>query len=118
MHACINEPIKLLPGHRKLVQTGIAIALPDGYEAQVRARSGLAYKYGISLVNGVGTIDADYRGEVGVLLINLGHREFTIEPKMRVAQLVISKYEKIQWNELSTLEESARGDFGFGSTGS
>lgn len=116
LHACLDEPLTLAPMERHMIPTGIAIALPVGYEAQVRARSGLSIKHGITMVNGVGTIDADYRGEIGVLVINLGTEDFTIEPDMRIAQLVIAKYETISWQESDSLDETARGTGGFGST--
>lgn len=115
--AAINAPITLAPMERKLVPTGLCIALPDGYEAQVRPRSGLALKHGISLVNSPGTIDADYRGEVGVIMINLGAEPFTIERGMRIAQMVIAPYTSIRWNQMEHLPESQRGAGGFGSTG-
>ncbi len=99
-----------------MIPTGLAIALPVGYEAQVRARSGLSIKHGITMVNGIGTIDADYRGEIGVLVINLGQEPFTIEPNMRIAQLVINRYETATWQVVDELDETARGDGGFGST--
>lgn len=116
IHACIDEPIVLQPMERQRIPTGIAFALPDGYEVQIRARSGMGMKYGVTMVNGVGTIDADYRGEVGVLLINLGNEPFTVEPGMRIAQMVLAKYEQITWQEVEELDETARGDGGFGST--
>lgn len=115
--AAIDAPLTLGPLERRLVPTGISIALPPGYEGQVRARSGLAYKNGIGLVNGVGTIDADYRGEIGVLLVNLSNQAFTIERGMRIAQFVIARHEVVSWQEVSVLDESARGSGGFGSTG-
>ncbi|MBP9667763.1 dUTP diphosphatase [Candidatus Saccharibacteria bacterium] len=115
--ACIDEPIVLQPHERAIIPTGIAIALPPGYEAQVRGRSGLAAKHGVMPANGVGTIDADYRGEIGVILLNTTTEPFTIEPGMRVAQLVIAKYEMAQWNEVDELDETARGEGGYGSTG-
>jgi len=99
-----------------MIPTGLAIALPVGYEAQVRARSGLSIKHGITMVNGIGTIDADYRGEIGVLVINLGQEPFTIEPDMRIAQLVINRYETATWQVVDELDETVRGDGGFGST--
>jgi dUTP pyrophosphatase len=117
LHAAIDEPIVLKPGERAGVPTGIAIAVPAGYEAQVRARSGLAAKHGIALTNGVGTIDADYRGEVAALIVNLGQEDFTVEPGMRIAQMVIAKYERAQWQTVDELSETARGAGGFGSTG-
>lgn len=115
--ACIEESIVLPPHGRTVIPTGIAIALPEGYEAQIRGRSGLAAKYGIMPANGVGTIDADYRGEIGVILLNTSKTSFTIEPEMRVAQLVIARYERAQWTEVADLDETARGAGGFGSTG-
>lgn len=115
--ACIDEPIVLQPHGRAVIPTGIAIALPAGYEAQVRGRSGLAAKHGIMPANGVGTIDADYRGEIGVILLNTSDDPFTVEPGMRIAQLVIAKYERAEWEEVDNLDETARGTSGFGSTG-
>jgi len=115
--ACIDEPIELRPHARVSVPTGIAIALPPGYEAQVRGRSGLAIKHGIMPANGVGTIDADYRGEVGAILLNTSDEPFMIEPGMRVAQLVIARYVTASWNEVDELNETTRGAGGFGSTG-
>ena len=116
-HACLDAPMTLQPMQRAMVPTGIAFELPEGFEMQVRARSGLSIKHGIAMVNGVGTIDADYRGELNILVINLGQEAFTIEPDMRIAQLVISKYEKITWQLTEELSETARGDGGFGHTG-
>lgn len=115
--ACIENPIKLEPHERIIVPTGFAIALPPGYEAQVRARSGMAAKFGIVPANGIGTIDADYRGEVGVILLNTSSEAFVIEPGMRIAQMVIAKYETVDWEETDELDETARGEGGFGSTG-
>lgn len=115
--ASIDVPIVLQPLERRAISTGIAIALPPGYEAQVRARSGLALKYGITVANGIGTIDADYRGEVGVILINLSHEPFTVEPSMRIAQMVVAKHELIKWEPVASLDESSRGKGGYGSTG-
>ena len=115
--AAIAAPITLAPGARKLVPTGIAIALPDGFEAQVRPRSGLALKHGISIVNAPGTVDADYRGEIGVVLINLGQEPFTIERGMRIAQMVIAPYTRARFSEVLELPSSERGAGGFGSTG-
>jgi len=117
LHASIDEPITLKPGERFAVPTGIAIAVPEGCEAQVRCRSGLAAKYGIALTNGIGTIDADYRGEVGVLIINLGQEDFVVEPGMRIAQMVIAKFERAQWEQADELDTTERGAGGFGSTG-
>lgn len=115
--AAIDADITLAPLERKLVPTGISIALPEGYEAQVRPRSGLALKNGISIVNAPGTVDADYRGEVGVILINLSNEAFTITRGMRIAQMVIAPYTRIQWNQVPELPSSNRGAGGFGSTG-
>lgn len=115
--ACIDEPVVLPPHGRAVIPTGIAIALPEGYEAQVRGRSGLAAKFGVMPANGVGTIDADYRGEIGVILLNTSNEPFTVEPSMRVAQLVVARYERAEWVEVDDLEETARGGGGFGSTG-
>jgi dUTP pyrophosphatase len=102
---------------RKIIPTGTSIALPEGYEAQVRPRSGLAVKHGVTVLNSPGTIDEDYRGEIGVILINLSNEVFTIAPEDRIAQLVIAQYSQIVWEPTQTLEESERGSGGFGSTG-
>lgn len=112
-----EENITLKPLERTIVKTGLFIELPVGYEAQVRPRSGLAAKKGITLLNSPGTIDADYRGEIGVILVNLSHEDFVVENGERIAQLVISKHEHISWKEVETLEETPRGSGGFGSTG-
>ena len=117
VHACLREGITLQPMERGIIPTGLAMSIPEGYEVQIRARSGLSIKHGITMVNGVGTIDSDYRGEVGVLVINLGQEPFTIEPGMRIAQMVLSKYEQINWHEVATLDETVRGNGGYGSTG-
>lgn len=117
LHACIDEPITLEPMKRILIPTGLSIELPIGYESQIRARSGLSLKYGITMANGVGTIESDYRGEYGVILLNLGDAPFVIEPDMRIAQLIISKYEHVNWQEIDSLSETQRGEGGFGSTG-
>lgn len=117
LHARLDAPVTLAPGERRLIPTGLAVALPIGYEAQVRARSGLSIKHGITMVNGVGTIDADYRGEVGALVINLGQEPFVIEPGLRIAQLVVARYERVQWRVADELDATARGTGGFGSTG-
>ncbi len=117
LRANLTESITLRPLGRILVKTGLFIELPEGYEAQVRPRSGLAYKKGITVLNSPGTIDADYRGEIGVILVNLSAEEFIIENGERVAQMVISKYEQANWIEVETLEVSERGAGGFGSTG-
>lgn len=100
-----------------IIPTGIAIALPTGYEMQVRGRSGLAAKHGIALANGIGTIDSDYRGEIGVILLNSSRDDFMVEPGMRIAQGVISRYETAEWDEVTTLDETVRGTGGYGSTG-
>lgn len=115
--ACIDEPVIITPHGRAIIPTGFAIALPAGYEAQIRGRSGMAAKFGIMPANGVGTIDADYRGEVGVILLNTTGEPFTVEPGMRVAQMVITKYEQIAWSEVDELDETERGAGGYGSTG-
>ena len=117
IHACLDGPVTIQPMERRMIPTGLAIAIPEGYEVQIRARSGLSIKHGIAMVNGVGTIDSDYRGEVGVLVINLGQEPFVIEPGMRIAQMVLSKYEQISWREVRELDETARGAGGYGSTG-
>lgn len=117
LSAALAAPIIIEPGARALVPTGIAIALPPGFEAQVRPRSGLALKHGVTVLNAPGTIDADYRGEVGVILINHGAQPFTIERGQRIAQMVIARYERAVWAETDTLDASARGTGGFGSTG-
>lgn len=115
--AAISEPYVLKAGESTMIKTGLSIALPDGYEAQVRPRSGLAYKSGITVLNSPGTIDADYRGEVGVILINHSKQDFTIERGMRIAQMVIAPYAQAKWNSVDDLDETARGEGGFGSTG-
>jgi dUTP pyrophosphatase len=115
--AAVAEPMELAPGARKLIPTGIMIALPAGYEAQVRPRSGLALKHGVTLLNSPGTIDADYRGEIGVILINHGEAPFAIARGDRIAQLVIAPVTRLAWAESDRLPESARGPRGFGSTG-
>ena len=117
LRANISEKINLKPLERTIVKTGIFMELPMGYEAQVRPRSGLAFKKGITVLNSPGTIDADYRGEVGVILVNLSSEEFVIEDGERIAQMVISKHEKAEWIEVEILDNSERGTGGFGSTG-
>ena len=117
LRAVLDRPLVLNPLERKIIGTGLKIALPIGYEAQVRPRSGLAAKHGISVLNSPGTIDADYRGEVGVILINLSNDAFTINPGERIAQLVLAKHEQIQWKIDKNLSSTARGSNGFGSTG-
>ena len=117
VRAVLDSPVVLKPLERKIIKTGLFIALQKGLEAQVRPRSGLAAKKGITVLNAPGTIDADYRGEVGVILVNLSNEDFTIEHGDRIAQIVIAKYERIQWNEVEVLSETERGSGGFGSTG-
>ena len=117
LRANIETPITLKPLERTLVKTGLFIELPVGYEAQVRPRSGLAYKNGITVLNSPGTIDADYRGEVGVILVNLSNEQFVIENGERIAQLVIAKHEQAEWELVEELAETERGVGGFGSTG-
>ena len=117
LRASIDESITLKPLERAVVKTGLHIELPEGYEAQIRARSGLAAKKGIGLVNAPGTIDADYRGEIGVILVNLSQTEFVVENGERIAQMVIAKHERIQWEEVEELGVTERGSGGFGSTG-
>ena len=115
--AAISGPMIIAPGQRAMVPTGIAIALPIGFEAQVRPRSGLAAKSGVTVLNSPGTIDADYRGEIKVILINFGEIDFCVEPKSRIAQLIVAPVMQIRWDEVDSLPETARGDGGFGSTG-
>ena len=115
--AATHGDIVLKPMERQLIPTGIAIALPDGYEAQIRPRSGLALKHGISLVNTPGTIDADYRGEIKILLINLGQESFVVTRGMRIAQMVVAPVSRVGWQQVESLDETARSDGGFGSTG-
>ncbi len=117
VRAAVAEPLRLEPGDRAMVPTGIAIALPHGYECQVRPRSGLAAKHGISMVNNPGTVDEDYRGEIAVLLINHGTEPFTIERGERIAQIVVARYERVEWEQVEELPDSERGAGGFGSTG-
>lgn len=117
LRATLETPIELAPLERKLIGTGLFMELPAGYEAQVRPRSGLAYKHGISVLNSPGTIDADYRGEIKVLLVNLSQEAFIINDGERIAQLVIAKHEQIQWEEALDLSQTERGAGGYGSTG-
>lgn len=117
VRANIEEPITLSPLQRVLVPTGLYIALPEGYECQARPRSGLAVKHGITVLNSPGTIDADYRGELKTLLVNLSDTPFVIEPGERIAQLVVAKHEHVEWEEVEVLDETERGEGGFGSTG-
>ncbi len=118
LRANLNETIELASGAYRLIPTGLYIALPAGSEAQIRPRSGLAFKHGITVLNAPGTIDADYRGEIGVLLINHGSSVFRIEDGDRIAQMIVAKYEQVNWSEEINLDESERGKGGFGHTGS
>lgn len=117
LKANISEPLTLGSLERAMVPTGLSIALPKGYEAQVRPRSGLAAKKGVTVLNSPGTIDADYRGEIRVILVNLSKEPFVIEPGERVAQMVVARHETVEWEEVEILDETARGEGGFGSTG-
>lgn len=117
LKAAIAEPVTLAPLARAIVPTGLFIALPEGMEAQVRPRSGLAAKHGVTVLNTPGTIDADYRGEIKVIMVNLSDTPFVINPGERIAQMVVAKYEKVEWDEVETLDATVRGEGGFGSTG-
>lgn len=117
LRACLESPLSIHPGQRILVPTGLFIELPVGFEAQIRPRSGLAAKHGITVLNTPGTIDADYRGEIKVILINHGQEAFIINNGERIAQMVVARHERVEWSETSALEETARGAGGFGSTG-
>lgn len=117
LKANIEEPIVLEPLQRAIVPTGLRIALPEGTEAQVRPRSGLAAKHGITVLNSPGTIDADYRGEIGVILVNLSDKAFIVNPGERIAQMVVARYERVEWDEVAELGSTDRGEGGFGSTG-
>tara|TARA_S200000501_G_scaffold351725_1_gene369868 strand:- start:7638 stop:8075 length:438 start_codon:yes stop_codon:yes gene_type:complete len=117
LRANLSKETIIAPFERKIIPTGLSIALPEGYEAQVRPRSGLAAKHGITVLNAPGTVDADYRGDIGVILVNLSKTNFSIEPGMRIAQLVIAHYVTISWEEVEVLSDSDRGLRGFGSTG-
>ena len=117
LRAYLEEPIVLKPLQRTLVKTGLFVSLQPGYEAQVRSRSGLALKKGISVLNSPGTIDADYRGEIGVILVNLSDSDFKIDSGDRIAQMVVAKHETVSWKTVDKLDDSLRGDKGFGSTG-
>lgn len=117
IRANLSEPVELKPLERKLIPTGLYIALPEGYEAQMRPRSGLAIKHGITLLNTPGTIDADYRGEIGIILVNLSSDPFVINDGERICQMVITSYTKVEWQPEETLEETERGTGGFGHTG-
>ena len=117
LRANLDESVVLKPLERTIVKTGLFIALPIGFEAQVRPRSGLAAKKGITVLNSPGTVDADYRGEIGVILVNLSNEEFVVNDGERIAQLIIAKHERVNWQEVTVLNETARGAGGFGSTG-
>lgn len=117
LRACLENSVTLGPLERALIPTGLFIALPAGFEAQVRPRSGLAAKHGVTVLNTPGTIDADYRGEIKVILVNLSHTPFTIVPGERIAQMVVARHERVEWEEAESLDETARGEGGFGSTG-
>ena len=117
LRAHLDAPVELRPGQRRLIPTGLHIELPEGYEAQVRPRSGLALKHGVTVLNAPGTIDADYRGEVGVLLINLGHEPFTVADGERIAQMVVARHEAVEWQPAQALSESERGAGGYGHSG-
>lgn len=117
LRAFLSEPVLLRPLERKLIPTGLFIQLPDGFEAQVRPRSGLAINKGITVLNSPGTIDADYRGEIKIILINLSQEDFIVNNGERIAQMIISSYKQVEWEEVDLLEESERGEGGFGHTG-
>lgn len=117
LRAALTGPLTLGPGDRALVPAGIAVEIPSGWEGQVRPRSGLAIRHGVSVLNAPGTIDADYRGEIGVVLVNHGSESFVVEPGMRIAQIVFAPVARVTWEEIRELSGSARGDGGFGSTG-
>lgn len=117
VRAALAEPLALKPLQRTLVPTGLRIQLPEGYECQIRSRSGLALKHGVTVANAPGTIDADYRGEIGIILINLSDETFVINPGERIAQMVVAPYSRVQWRLAESLDDSQRGDGGFGHTG-
>ncbi len=117
IRANLSEPVEIKPLERKLIPTGLYIALPDGYEAQMRPRSGLALKHGITLLNTPGTIDADYRGEIGVILVNLSSKPFVVNDGERICQMVIASYQQVEWEPVEVLTETERGEGGFGHTG-
>jgi len=118
LSACVQDPVVLEPGKRAVIPTGFAMAVPAGFEAQIRPRSGLAAKHGVTVLNAPGTIDADYRGEVGVILVNHGDAPFIVERGMRIAQMVVAKVEAVRFTPVGVLPDTARGGGGFGSTGS
>ena len=117
LRANLDEPVTLAPLERKLIGTGLYIELPEGFEAQIRPRSGLAFKHGLTVLNTPGTVDADYRGEIKVLLVNLSQEEFQVQDGERIAQMVIARHEQIQWESVEILSETQRGEGGYGSTG-
>lgn len=117
IRAFLTEPVEIKPLERKLIPTGLYIALPEGYEAQMRPRSGLAIKYGITLLNTPGTIDADYRGEIGIILVNLSNEPFIVQDGERICQMVITTHSQVKWQPEETLDETERGAGGFGHTG-
>ncbi|MEM0999188.1 MAG: dUTP diphosphatase [Bacteroidota bacterium] len=117
LYASLDTPVELRSLQRQLIPTGIYIALPPGYEAQIRPRSGLAFRQGLTVLNSPGTIDADYRGEIKVLLVNLSDQPFTVEPGERIAQIVVAQHARVEWNPVAELPETARGAGGFGHTG-
>lgn len=117
LRACLEEPITLMPGERRLIPTGMYVELPDGVEAQIRARSGLSIRHGITMINGVGTVDSDYRGEWNVPMVNLGQEPYTINDGDRIAQAVFSRYEKAEFILADEVNDTERGGGGFGSTG-
>lgn len=117
VRAAVDSPVTIMPGERRLIPTGLRVQLPDGFELQMRPRSGLALKRGVTLLNSPGTIDADFRGEIGVIIINHSDESFTIERGDRIAQMVLARYERICWDETDSLDDSERGDGGFGHSG-
>jgi len=118
LRACLNEPVTLMPGERRLIPTGMYIELPEGIEAQIRARSGLSINHGVTMINGVGTVDSDYRGEWNVPMVNLGQEPYTINDGERIAQAIFSRYEKADFKLVDEINDTERGEGGFGSTGS
>lgn len=117
LRASLSEPVTLAPMQRALIPTGIYIALPQGYECQIRPRSGLALKHGVTVLNSPGTIDADYRGEIGVILVNLSDKPFVVNNGERICQMVVARYDRVAWQQVETLDETERGAGGFGHTG-
>ena len=117
LRAYLDKPMRVVPGERVIIPTGIYVQMPEGYEAQVRPRSGLAFKYGITVLNSPGTIDADYRGEIRVIMVNLSSEDFVVNDGDRIAQMVVARYEQIEWSDVDVLDETERGDGGFGHSG-